>query len=104
MVSERETTRSLGIPVVPRPVSTALVSKNKLRGKKMNRTLILSLLMMLVPSLCYSADNKTGSSKFVVWKDLKSMEPLKVAWDFNFVNPEDAHRALNPITHATKAN
>lgn len=70
----------------------------------MNRILVFSFLMILFPSLSYSSENNIDSSKFVVWSDLKSMEPLKVAWDFNFENPEDAHRALNPITYAIKAN
>lgn len=70
----------------------------------MKRIIIFSLLIVLTPSLSYSAENNTGSSKFVVWSDLKSMEPLKVAWDFNFENPEEAYRALNPIVYAIKVN
>lgn len=70
----------------------------------MNKFLVFLLLMSIFPSLSYSSEKNNGSSKFVVWSDLKSMEPLKVAWDFNFDNPEDAHRALNPITFAIKAN
>ena len=70
----------------------------------MNRIFIFFCIIILVPSLSYSAENKSGSSKFVVWNDLKTMEPLKVAWDFNFENPEDARRALNPIVYAIKAN
>jgi len=69
----------------------------------------LILLLMLFPSMCLSSDTKSEStneptSEFVVWKDLKEMEPLKAAWDFNFDNPEDVHRALNPIVFAINAN
>lgn len=67
----------------------------------------LILLLMLCPSLCFSAENeeaKKQSSEFVVWEDLQEMEPLKAAWDFNFDNPGDVHRALNPIVLAINAN
>ncbi len=63
----------------------------------------LICVLMLVPAICF-ASQEERSSKFVVWDDLKEMEPLKAAWDFNFDNPEDVHRALNPIVLAINAN
>lgn len=60
-------------------------------------------LFLLIPTLCLASPG-SGSSKFVVWDDLKEMEPLKVAWDFNFDNPEEVHRALNPIVFAINVN
>lgn len=70
----------------------------------MRRIFVLFCFMLLTPLSVYSAEKHTNSSAFHVWADLKQMEPLKVAWDFNFANPEEAYRALNPITYAIKAN
>jgi len=77
----------------------------------MNKIMIFimcALLGITAPSIATSSDkaavNSTpyGSSKFTVWQDLKEIQQLKVAWDFNFSGPASVKRALYPVSYTNK--
>ena len=59
----------------------------------MNRNKLLTILFCIVIPLIGNAENKTdistpyGSSQFYVWPELKDLEEFKVAFDFNFNDP-----------------
>lgn len=69
----------------------------------------LYLFTSLLVMSCWSAVSIAGepapygSSKFSVWQDLRQLDQLKVAWDFNFDDPASVARALNPISYGLKA-
>jgi intracellular sulfur oxidation DsrE/DsrF family protein len=69
---------------------------------------ITALLGITSPSIAISSDKAAviskpyGSSEFTVWGDLKEIEQLKVAWDFNFPDPASVERALFPVSYTNK--
>jgi intracellular sulfur oxidation DsrE/DsrF family protein len=74
----------------------------------MNKNKLITILFCIVIPLISNADNKKdtstpyGSSQYYVWPELKNLEELKVAFDFNFNDPKGIERALYPVSFILK--
>lgn len=74
----------------------------------MKRLLPLSLLVSSfigVASLAYadSKDAPYGTAKFSSYSDIDSIKQLKVAWDFNFVDPKAVGMVFNNVAALLRA-
>lgn len=74
----------------------------------MKPTSLLTLLICIAIPSVGTAENNTGtrnpygSSQFHVWPELANAEDLKVAFDFNFNDPDGVERALYPVSFMIK--
>lgn len=70
------------------------------------QTLVFTLLASASFAVCAdnTADrlNPYGSSQFIVWPELEDTKELKVAFDFNFNDPNGIERALYPVSFILK--
>ena len=74
----------------------------------MTRPTYLVLLLCLLPTIPGFAENPVadtspyGESQFHVWPELEAVEELKIAFDFNFNDPQGIERALYPVSFILK--
>lgn len=74
----------------------------------MNQIHIWILIICIAHPLVGNAENKAGSatpygsSQFYVWPGLAESEELKVAFDFNFNDPNGVERAMYPVSFMLK--
>lgn len=74
----------------------------------MTRVNLLLFMFLASATYCCFADNSAdqaspyGSSQFHLWPELENTKELKVAFDFNFNDPDGIERALYPVSFILK--
>lgn len=74
----------------------------------MPNTKLLIALVLVTASLNSNAGGGAalqepyGSSQFYIWNNLNKVEKMKLAFDFNFADPDDVGRALHPVSYFLK--
>lgn len=66
-------------------------------------TLVVLVLGVVTPSAAGENDEPYGSSTFSAFDGIDRMEQLKLAFDFNFADPNGVQRALHPVSFMLKA-